>query len=80
MVRYFAQSPLTTYQRCAIIPRAMIKKRNTDGDHERLRFEMADKSYIEKVRKLQRLYEQDKIKWQTLLLQGYTISHIAEEE
>jgi hypothetical protein len=58
----------------------MIKKRNTDGDHERLRLEMADKSYIEKVRKLKELYEQDKIKWQTLLLQGYTISRIPEEE
>jgi hypothetical protein len=58
----------------------MIKKCNTDGDHERLRFEMADKSYVEKVRKLRELYEQDKVKWQTLLLQGYTISRISEEE
>jgi hypothetical protein len=58
----------------------MIKTHNTDGDHERLRFEIVDKSYAEKVRKLRELYEQDKIKWQTLLLQGYTISHIPEEE
>jgi hypothetical protein len=58
----------------------MIKKRNTDGDHERLCFEMADKSYVEKARKLRELYEQDKIKWQTLLLQGYTISRILEKE
>jgi hypothetical protein len=58
----------------------MTKKRNTDGNHGRLRFEMADKSYVEKVRKLRELYEQDKVKWQTLLLQGYTISRISEEE
>jgi hypothetical protein len=58
----------------------MPMRRDIDGERKRLRFEIADKSYTEQVRKLQRLYKQDKVKLQTLLLQGYTISRIAEEE
>jgi hypothetical protein len=57
-----------------------VDRRDIDGERKRLRFEIADKSYVEQVRKLQRLYELDKVKWQTLLLRGYTISRIAEEE
>jgi hypothetical protein len=57
-----------------------MDRRDIDGEHKRLRFEIADRSYIEQVRKLQRLYERDKVKLQTLLLQGYTISRIAKEE
>jgi hypothetical protein len=58
----------------------MLSRRDMDGERKRLRFEIADKSHIEQVRKLQRLYERDKVKWQTLLLRGYTISRIAKEE
>jgi hypothetical protein len=57
-----------------------VNRRDIDGERKRLRFEIADKSYIEQVRKLKELYERDKVKWQTLLLQGYTISRIAKEE
>jgi hypothetical protein len=58
----------------------MIKKRNTDGDHERLRFVIADNSYVENVRKLKELYERDKVKFQTMLLQGHTIFHFFDGE
>jgi hypothetical protein len=58
----------------------MLRRRDIDGERKRLRFEIADKTYIEQVNRLKKLYEQDKIKWQTLLLQGYTISRILEEE
>jgi hypothetical protein len=58
----------------------MLRRRDRDGERKRLRFEIADRSYIEQVRKLKDLYKRDRVKWQTLMLQGYKISHIAEEE
>ena len=57
-----------------------MNRRDIDGERKRLRFEIADKSYVEQVRKLQRLYKRDKAKLQAMLLQGYTISRISEEE
>jgi hypothetical protein len=51
----------------------MLRRRARDGERKRLRFEIADKSYIEQIRKLKELYRLDKTKWQALILRGYRI-------